>query len=314
MNKFLITILSLFLVFNLNAQSEDAPADSIDIESIETLLIQDSILKSFKYQTGQVDIGDKLATITVPKGCLYLEPVQASYLMVEILGNPPGEGSLGILLSDTPSMLGGLDWLIEYHYVNDGHVMDDDAKDINYDELLKQMKKETEEESIARVKEGYEGVKLIGWAQSPFYDEKEKKLHWAKELVFGENEEHTLNYNIRVLGREGFLEMNIISGMDGFELVKKDIPEILLSTNFKEGYRYSDYNESTDKLAEYGIGGLIAGGILAKTGILTKIGIFLLKFIKPIIVGVIALFGFLGKRFFNRRKEQKEELKAEDSE
>lgn len=46
--------------------------------------------------------------------------------------------------------------------------------------------------------------------------------------------------------------------------------------------------------------------MLAKTGILAKIGIFLLKIIKPLIVGVIALFGFLGKRFFGRKKEEEE--------
>jgi uncharacterized membrane-anchored protein len=81
---------------------------------------------------------------------------------------------------------------------------------------------------------------------------------------------------------------------------------ILGSTNFNQGQRYADFNEDTDKLAEYGIGGLIVGGVLAKTGILAKIGIFLLKIIKPLIVGVIALFGFLGKRLFGRKKEEEE--------
>jgi uncharacterized membrane-anchored protein len=52
--------------------------------------------------------------------------------------------------------------------------------------------------------------------------------------------------------------------------------------NFTTGNTYGEFNSSVDKVAAYGIAGLIAGGILAKTGLFAKIGILLLKFIKPI--------------------------------
>lgn len=276
------------------------------MNELTSLFKNDSILKSFDYQTGKVVIGENLATINVPQGCLYLNPMQSKYMMEEIFGNPPSPASLGMLLSDTPSMITGARWIIDFNYNSDGHINDDDAADIKYDDLLKQLIEEADEASKERVAQGYEPVKMLGWAQAPFYDSKNKKLHWAKELAFGKDENHTLNYNIRILGREGYLELNIITGMDMLPEVKKDIDMILGSTNFNEGQRYADFNEDTDKLAEYGIGGLIVGGVLAKTGILAKIGIFLLKIIKPLIVGVIALFGFLGKRFFGRKKEEEE--------
>jgi uncharacterized membrane-anchored protein len=107
--------------------------------------------------------------------------------------------------------------------------------------------------------------------------------------------------------------MNIITGMSMLPEVKKDINIILASTNFNTGQTYADFNEDTDKLAEYGIGGLIVGGILAKTGILAKIGIFLLKIIKPLIFGIIALFAFLGKKFFARKKEEEETAAIEEA-
>lgn len=289
----------LFTAILSNAQS-----DSISFDEITELLAKDSTLRSFNYKTGRVIIGNNLATVDVPKGCLYLNPEESQYMMESIFGNPPAPISLGMLLSDTPSMLTGVNWIIDFNYVDEGHVNDEDAKETDYDELLKLLIEQTEEASKERVASGFEQVRMIGWAQPPFYDEKNKKLHWAKELAFGTDQGNTLNYNIRILGRQGYLEMNIITGMDKMPEVKKDINMILASTNFIEGNRYADFNEDTDKLAEYGIGGLIVGGVLAKTGILAKIGIFLLKFIKPLIIGVIALFAFLGKRFFGRKKEE----------
>ncbi len=298
--------IALFACLLLSATFVKAQTDSFSMNELTSLFKKDSILKTFYYQTGKVVIGENLATINVPAGCFYLNPTQSKFMMEEIFGNPPSPASLGMLLSDTPSMITGAKWIIDFNYNSDGHVNDDDAADINYDDLLKQLIEEADAASKERVAQGYEPVKMLGWAQAPFYDSKNKKLHWAKELAFGKDETHTLNYNIRILGREGFLELNIITGMDMLPEVKKDIDMILGSTNFNEGQRYADFNEDTDKLAEYGIGGLIVGGVLAKTGILAKIGIFLLKIIKPLIIGIIALFGFIGKRFFGRKKEEEE--------
>lgn len=302
---------SLFIALSmLFSMSIFAQNDSVSMEEIQSWIRTDSILKSFKYQTGKITIGNNLATINVPPGCLYLNPEQSKVLMEDIYGNPPAPLSLGMLLADTPSMTSAPGWLVDYNYVEDGHVNDDDAKDIDYAELLKQIKEQTIEDNKNRISQGYESIELVGWAQAPFYDQAKKKLHWAKEYIFGGSEMHSLNYNIRVLGRQGYLEMNIISTMDQFSDVKKDVDKILNSTEFNEGQRYTDFDESTDKLAEYGIGGLIAGTVLAKTGILAKIGIFLLKIIKPLIVGVIALFGFLFKRF-RKKKEEEEPASSE---
>jgi len=300
MTKILLLLVLTCVIIPVNAQNS---TDSFDMSGLRELLENDSILRSFNYKTGRVIIGNNLATIDVPPGFLYLGPEESKYMMEQIFGNPPSQMSLGMLFSDTPSIIEPFKWVIDYNYNADGHVMDDDAKDINYDDLLKQMQEETDLASKERVKKGYESVQLIGWAQKPFYDEQNKKLHWAKELKFGASETHTLNYNVRILGRQGYLEMNIISDINGLTEVKNDIQTILNSTNFVEGQRYADYNEDTDKLAEYGIGGLILGGVLAKTGLLTKIGAFLIKFIKPLIVGLIALAGYLGKRFINKKRE-----------
>ena len=89
--------------------------------------------------------------------------------------------------------------------------------------------------------------------------------------------------------------------------VKGDIVPILASVNFAEGHKYSDFNPDVDAIAAYGIGGLIAGKVLAKAGILAKLGILLAKFWKIIALAVIGLgAGF--KKFFSRQKEETDQV------
>ena len=45
---------------------------------------------------------------------------------------------------------------------------------------------------------------------------------------------------------------------------------------FNEGYRYAEFNSKTDRMAEYGLGALIAGGVAAKLGLFAKLGVMLL--------------------------------------
>ena len=71
-----------------------------------------------------------------------------------------------------------------------------------------------------RVDAGYEPIELVGWATPPRYDSRTHKLYWAKELKFGDSDENTLNYNIRILGRRGVLVLNAVAGMSQLALVQ----------------------------------------------------------------------------------------------
>ena len=156
------------------------------------------------------------------------------------------------------------------------------------------MQDATSEANKERQRQGYEPIELIGWANKPYYDKTEHKLHWAKEIKFGDQKVNTLNYNIRVLGRKGFLELNFIAGMDQKAMIDKELNAVLAMATFNPGYRYSDFNPSLDKVAAYGIGGLVAGTILSKTGMLAA-GLLLLK--KFWIIVVVAVGGLFRKVF-----------------
>jgi uncharacterized membrane-anchored protein len=74
---------------------------------------------------------------------------------------------------------------------------------------------------------------------------------------------------------------------------------------FTIGNTYADHNPDTDKVAAYGVGALVAGGVAAKTGLLAKIGAMLIAGKKIIVVAVLALFGFLGKLFMKKKDKNK---------
>lgn len=273
-----------------------AQDDTLSVEEIEAYqnYLVDSIEQSFNYQYGSVELHDGLATLTVPSGYKFLDAPQSEYVLTDLWGNPPSE-CLGLLFPEDISPLSdNFTYVVEVSYSEDGYIEDDDAADIDYEELLEEMQQDAESANEARVEQGYEPIQLVGWASAPFYDQSSKKLHWAKELKFGDAEVNTLNYNIRILGRKGYLNMNAIGDIGILPAFKEDIDVILGSVEFNEGYRYSNFDPDLDEVAAYGIGGLIAGKVLAKAGVFAA----LLKFWKVIAVAVVAAFAALKNKIF----------------
>jgi uncharacterized membrane-anchored protein len=207
---------------------------------------------------------------------------------------------LGLLLpKDITPIDDNFTYAVEITYSNEGFIDDEDAKNLDYSDLLKEMQEDANSINPERIKQGYPSIDLIGWASAPFYDENNKKLHWAKELKFEGEETNTLNYNIRVLGRKGYLNLNAIGTIDVLPLFKKDVNNILSSVSFSDGNTYFDFNPEIDEVAAYGIGGLIAGKVLAKAGFF----VIFLKFWKVIAVAIAGLFAAFKNKIFGTSKD-----------
>ena len=256
---------------------------------------------SLDFKQGTITLPNGVATLEGPEGFRYIGPEDARRVLEEGWGNPDGKGTLGMLFPVDTGVVSEGGWGVVITYEEDGHVSDEDADGIDYDEMLADMRSAIEDENEARERAGYEPMQLVGWAARPHYDPAARKLYWAKELKFGDAPTNTLNYNIRILGRKGVLVMNAVSGMDQLSRVEQDMQQVLGFTNFVPGQRYADYNAATDKLAAYGLGALVAGGVAAKTGLLTKLLALLLAFKKVIVVGVLAVAAFVGKLLTGRR-------------
>lgn len=258
-------------------------------------------------QSGLVALPGGIAQVNVPEKWLYLPPADAEQLLT-LWGNPPGSGSdtLGMLVQANSGPSDPDGWAVIITYDNSGHVTDEDAGDIDYAELLVQMQQESKESNEFRRQEGYPTVELVGWAEEPRYDAAEKKFYWAKELKFEGNEVNTLNYNVRVLGREGVLELNAVAGIEQLPAIRAGMPEVIAMASFVEGQRYADFNESTDKLAGYGLAALVAGGVAAKTGLWAKVVAVLVagkKLLIPLVIGIGLFVPSLYRRFARRKQD-----------
>ena len=292
----LIAALVLFFV-HLSVRASETDSTAILQAQI------DSIENSLKYQHGTIELEGGIGKITIPAGFKYLDPKQAEYVITELWGNPK-QTSLGLIVPENQGVLGANMWAFNIQYDEIGYVKDDDASDIDYDDLMKEMQSDLTEANKERTAQGYEAIQLVGWANKPFYDEDRKILHWAKEIKFGDAEENTLNYNVRVLGRKGVLILNAIASMDKLPVVNKNIDKVLNIVQFSDGHKYADFNPGVDQVAAYTVGGLVAGKVLAKAGIFAFLG----KFLKIIIIGVVGAVSALWKMLTGRRREEEAPL------
>jgi uncharacterized membrane-anchored protein len=282
------------------AASETASAEAAAPEASAPVEAAEPPMPTFKFSTGDIVLPNKVATLHLGEKYHYLEPQEANKLLME-WGNPSDESTQGAIIPADVNPLSAGGWAVFLTYQDDGHVDDSDASKIDYDDLLKDMKKGTEDNNDARKEAGYPTMHLVGWAQPPRYDVSAKKLYWAKEIKSDRSENHSLNYDVRVLGREGVLSMEAVGGMDQVQQIVADMRPLVDVAEFNEGYRYAEFNSKTDKLAEYGLGALIAGGVAAKLGLFGKLFAMLLAFKKVLLVGIVAVGGFIAK-FFKKKE------------
>jgi len=290
----LVAMVCLLMAGPAIAQGE---SDLTAEEQAELASLQ-AILDSLDMQTGNIALGDGLATLRVPEDYYYLDPEDSRVVLVDLWGNPPEVANvLGMLFPDRYSPFDSDSWAVTIEYEDDGHVSDEDAAEIDYDELLESMQADTRASNDARIDAGYGAIELVGWAEQPRYDASTKKLYWAKELRFDGNEDTTLNYDIRALGRTGVLSMTFVASSRQLGEINASRDEVLAMAEFNEGKRYQDFDSSIDKVAAYGIGALVAGKVAAKAGLLAGALLFLKKFGVFLLLGLVVLGKKIGGLF-----------------
>lgn len=289
MRKTILTVLALCLIACTSYAQPLIDSTQLRIDEIE---------RSLNYQKGVIHLESGNAILTVPDGFKYLDKKQSFYVLTELWNNPADSSILGLLVPENNGVLADDSWVFTISYDEMGYVKDDDAEDIDYDDLLKEQQKEIREANPERVKQGYEPIEFIGWASTPTYDKEKKVLHWAKELKFGDVQIHTLNYNLRILGRKGIFLLNAVANMSEMPQVKSNIDKVIGCVEFEKGHQYADYIPDVDHVAAWTIGGLVAGKVLAKAGFFVLIA----KFWKVI---ALALFGAGGGgwKFWKKKKE-----------
>jgi uncharacterized membrane-anchored protein len=225
------------------------------------------------------------AQLALPEGYSFVPDKEGAALM-EMLGNQTDERFMGLIFPASDA-----NWFVTMDYEPSGYIKDDDAKDWNADELLQSLKDGTEAANAHRRKIGVSEIEVTRWVEKPAYDAQAHHLVWSAEAreKSGQETDPTVNYNTYVLGREGYVSLNLITNSSTVEADKQAAHQLLAAVSFNEGKRYADFDSSTDKVAAYGLAALVGGLAAKKLGLLAAAGVFIAKFAKLIIVGVAAV-------------------------
>jgi uncharacterized membrane-anchored protein len=232
--------------------------------------------------------------LQLPAGYVFLGMPDADRFLKKN-GSFDNQNVLGVVLSQDEKQ----SWGVILDYQESGYVKDEEKLDAGA--ILKSIREGTEESNKERVKNGFPSLTVGDWTESPHYDHATHRLVWA--LPATSSRGTTINYNTRVLGRRGYVSLNLLSSVDRVAVEKSNAAMLLAATAFKNGARYEDFDKKTDKVAEYGLMGLILGGAGIAAVKVAKIGLLagLLKFLVAGWKLVAAFFIALGagiKKFF----------------
>ena len=239
------------------------------------------------------------AVLKLPEGLIHIPTAQADRLL-SAMGNRVGEGLLGIVVSPQA------DWFIVMRFSKSGYIKDDDAREWNVDDLLKGLKEGTEESNKERRSRGIPEIEVVGWVEAPKYDATTHRLVWSlesKDKGSPATAERGVNYNTYALGREGYISMNLVTGLANVQAEKPVAHSLLTALQYNDGKRYTEFNSSTDHVAEYGLAALIGGVAAKKLGLFALMFAFLAKFAKVIGVAAVA-FGAMFVKFFRKKKPE----------
>jgi uncharacterized membrane-anchored protein len=241
--------------------------------------------------------------LDLPETHAYLAQPDAGKLM-EKMGNLHNEDLLGLVVSKEQTD----EYIITLRYEDSGHIKDDEELDAS--ELLDSIKEGEQAYNEELKQRGFQPIHIGGWDEPPRYDKQQHQLIWA--LIVESSDGASINYNTRILGRTGYVSVNLVTDKPHLAQYKPAGAAILSRTSFDTGQRYADFDASKDKVAEYGLTGLVLGGAglglakVAKLGLLAKFGKGLIALLiagkKAIVAGLIAL-GALLKKVFAKKSD-----------
>jgi uncharacterized membrane-anchored protein len=108
-----------------------------------------------------------------------------------------------------------------------------------------------------------------------------------------------INFFTNVLGRGGYVSINLIDDADKIEASKVETAALRTAIRFQPGHKYEDYREG-DKSSGIGLRALVVGGgaavVAKKAGILAAILIGLKKFFIFIAAGLAGFFKWITGR------------------
>jgi uncharacterized membrane-anchored protein len=275
-----------------NASAEQGPYPKTEEE-------KKAAFDALKWQgQGEYKLPGSHAAIRLPAGQMVLLGADAQRYSWLISGTefPATEAVLSFESGDSD---------VYYEWRDEGYVKDSDWEDVDGDELLKQYRDSTEAANEERTANGFKPMHVTGWLETPHYDQNTRTVTYALELH--DEDSSWANAVALRLGRAGYTEFTWVGSIEQFKNAsgRPDLlNQALASHAFEEGHRYADFQEG-DKVAAYGVAGLVATALGVKfgKGLIAAIIAFVVagkKIIIPAVLVAGAAIAKFGRRLFRR--------------
>ncbi|HEY9226504.1 MAG TPA: DUF2167 domain-containing protein [Gemmatimonadaceae bacterium] len=266
-----------------------------------------ALFDRISWSTGPADgpLGT-VGQVRVPPFCRFTGEKGAKTFM-EATENPPSGNEVGVLLCASAS--DSSQWFVVFSYDASGLVRDDEKGKLDQAAILSTIQRGTEAGNKERRQRGWEEIEVAGWERAPYYDTTTRNLTWSTRVKAKGASEVSVNHSVRLLGRGGVMHADLVAGQEELASAVAAFDGIVSEFEYLPGSRYSEWREG-DKVAEYGLTALIAGGAGAaavKLGLFGKMWKFIVALVlalkKLIIVGVLAVVAFVKRLFGGKTNE-----------
>ncbi len=257
----------------------------------------DSIDKVLKFHAGKLRFADQSIRMKVPEGHYFIDATQSRFILETIWGNIPDEEVLGMIVGSrfVPAEINN-DYSFVISYAPIGFIPTEERAEFDHHELLEGIQDQLQTANEKRLEQGFNALQVENWIMVPFFDNYKKALYWATELKVNGSDEPLVNYNLRLLGKNGVLKINAVGTLDQLPNIKQVLPFILSQTEFLDGFKYTDHPAPDSANSEWQLQDLIAG---------KKKDNFLSDFNKPLAAGSLLMIGtlFFMRRFSNSKRK-----------
>ncbi|ADG66920.1 Uncharacterized membrane-anchored protein-like protein [Planctopirus limnophila DSM 3776] len=290
-HRFWFTVVCILVFSGLPERLIAAPADP-PLTPEQRRILERFQQISWQKGPGRFAVGPQ-ATIQIPDGFQITNSAGAQIYM-ELSGNPPS-ANIQSVVTFTEEPFG---FYLIFSYEDSGKVDDRDASNLNADELLKQLRENTNAGNAHRKQLGLEPLYIDRWIIPPRYNSTTKQLEWALR-GHSESGNPVANWDTRILGRYGMMSVKLVmTNPDEIESVIPGVNQLLQGFSFNAGSDYASWQPG-DKVAALGVTALVAGSttaVAAKLGFFQKMGVFIFKYIYLI----LAALGAVGARFLGK--------------
>ena len=220
------------------------------------------------------------ATVSIPEGYYYLDAAATQRLLTTRRHTADGS-ELGTILRTGESG----SWFAVFTYAGGGHVDDGEEGTLDPDALLTALQDDNQRVNTRRAEHGLPARDLQAWHRPPSYSASANRLTWSTRLVSGD--EVMINYDVRLLGRDGFMSARLVTDPDSVLLSTSQFVEVLLTYAYNDGFRYADFRPG-DQVAGAGLTTLI---VTSPVPAATRRGYFPAFWMGIIFAFVVSLIG-----------------------